>query len=286
LDERRRLGHGVWSSLPEREHVTSDERAEAAAMFGPDGLGLWTGHSSLSVLIDELAAAETDPHTASKVEGLKVVADYAASLLLGTGLANQSQRTSIRMRGKTALAINFGPAAEHCADALHTAGAGFLPCLGAVIEKYASELSDELRRCEAFAWRAWKDPALLATLSDDDACPCDRPGTLWGDCHKWTDDLGTTAYVPLTDADIVNFVPWDPAKHQPAKLDRKSDPMPNVPDGPLILTYTFRLPFALGAQAGMHFFGLKETWADPDVNIHLVMRMDEVGDSGWPAACL
>lgn len=292
LDERRRLGLGMWATLPEDEHVSPEERTEAAAIFGSDALGLWTGHPSLSALIDDLANAQDDAFMAAKVQGLKVVADYAASLLLGTGLANQAQRSEIRVDGRVAAAVNLGPSPEGCTHALHAAVTAFLPCLGTVVEKYASELSDELRRCEAFTWRAWKDPALLAGLSDDDPCPCDQPGTLWGACHKWTNQLGTTSYVPLTDSDLVNFVPWDPKKHQPPDFAVISDPMPGMPAGPLILTYSFRLPFALGMEDGAErLFGLKDSWADPDdvghfgmVPVVRVKFLNQETDqiAGWP----
>jgi len=267
IEERRRIG--VWKSLSAEDYLIGQERADAESQFGQDAMGLWTGHSSLAELIDELAAAEEDVFTSDKFRGFKVLATYADSLVTGTGLANQSYRTMISLSDeRQAMAVNIGPGPEGCSDALHTATAALLPAIDDAVNHYAPDLADEVRRCGALLWRAWKDPAVLGTLADTDPCPCDKPGTLWADCHKWAQQLGTVQYVPLTDADLVNFTPYDPKDNQPLDFDFRSDPL-DVPEGPLILTFTFKLPFTLGIEdSGQTDLILEGSWADPDDIAH------------------
>jgi hypothetical protein len=263
IEERRRAG--IWRSLPSDDYLTGQERVDAEANFGPDAMGLWTGHSSLAELIDDLAAAEDNAFTSDKLRGFKIMAEYAASLITGTGVANQSYRVVTQLPdGRPAMQVNIGPGAEGCADALHTATSAFLPAIDTVVTHYARDLAEQVRRSNALLWRAWKDPGVLAALVDSDPCPCDNPGTLWGECHKWTQDLGTTQFVPITDADLVNFTPYNPKDHQPLDVDRPNDKL-DVPEGPLILTFTFKLPFTLGLEdIGYHDLILAESWADPD----------------------
>jgi len=149
------------------------------------------------------------------------------------------------------------------------ASGGLLTALNTVVTKYAVDLEDDVRRCEAFIWRAWKEPRELAKLRDSDPCPCDRPGTLWGDCHKWTEKLGTVQYAPLTDADILNFSPYDPSSRKALDLNVRGDEPQDVPEGAVILTFTFKLPFTLGLQdVGEHLISLSNEWADPDDAAH------------------
>jgi hypothetical protein len=268
LEERRQLG--LWKSLPREDYLREPERREAVSLFGDSPVGLWTGHSSIMDLIDDLASDAEDEFTRTKTQALRVMAAHAAGLIAGSGLGGQVHRIVTRLPdGQQAWAINLGPGAESCSNALHMASAGLLTALNAVARKYASDLEDDVRRCEAFIWRAWKEPRQLTELLDDDPCPCDQPGTLWGDCHKWTEELGTVQYVPLTDADVLNFNPYDPKSRKPLDINVHGDAPHDIPDGPVVLTFTFKLPFTVGLQdAGEHVVSLSNEWADPDDVAH------------------
>jgi hypothetical protein len=264
LEQRRQLG--LWKSLPSEDFLSGPEKHEAVELFGDSPIGLWTGHPSVMELIDDLASGAEDEFTRTKIQALRVMAGYSASLIAGSALGAQAQRTFTRLPdGQQAVVVNIGPGAEACSDALHMASAGLLTALSTVAEKYAPDLKEDVRRCEAFLWRAWKDPQELLGLRDDDPCPCDEPGTLWGECHKWTEELGAVQYVPLTDVDVVNFIPYDPSKHKPLDISIRGTAPEDIPKGPVILTFTLKLPFTLGLEdIGEHVIALPDDWADPD----------------------
>jgi hypothetical protein len=61
----------------------------------------------------------------------------------------------------------------------------------------------------------------------------------------------------------------DPKKHQPVDFTLKSPPEPDVPGGPVILTFTLRLPFVLGiTDAGYQDVAFRGSWANPDDIAH------------------
>ncbi len=190
--------------------------------------------------------------------------------------------------------MGLGP--EGVADALHTASSGFLSALHEMVMRFHPDLGEQVRVSEALIWRAWKKPEALTGLADQDPCPCDRPDTKWAECHKWTESLGTTTYVPFTDADLVNFTPYDP--HPPAidlaALQGLQEQVKDLPDGPQILTFTMRLPFTLGlADGGAHLMSVPDEWADHDDIAHfghtpyvrLRLRNERSGPNAfWPAS--
>ncbi|MDQ6771392.1 MAG: hypothetical protein M3024_00130, partial [Candidatus Dormibacteraeota bacterium] len=219
-------------------------------------------------LIDDLAADAEDDFESLQLRGFGVQVDWASGMASGTGIANQSFRMvrEVGDKGNT-LMVNLGQGPEGVADALYTASAALLTAVDSVVNRYAPSLKDDMRRSSALIWRAWKDPERLTGLADDDECPCDRPGTKWGQCHKWTEELGTVEYVPISDVDILNFTPYDPTRPEPARLE--SRPPSGLPAGPQILTFTFKLPFTLGLVAGGRYtVPLNEAWADPDDVAH------------------
>jgi hypothetical protein len=118
-----------------------------------------------------------------------------------------------------------------------------------------------------------KDPGLLAALGDTDPCPCDKPETLWADCHKWTDRLGTTEH-PTFEADGVSAIPKPAAvttsSTRDAATNRPAPEPAEEPKGAVTFTFACRLPFQLGlvdggvltsAQQGVRF-------ADPNDIAH------------------
>jgi hypothetical protein len=273
LEARRRVG--LWKSLPDADDLSAEERKEAKALFGPEANGLWTGHHSLVDLIDDLESLEEDRFSRAQVSALKIMLADAESMLSGTGIANQSQRVVTTLEdGRKAMRVNVGFGSESCSNALHMASGVLLSAVDAMVRNYYPDLAEDVRRCEAFMWRAWKDPQELSGLADTDLCPCDRPGTLWGECHKWTEELGTIRHVPFTDADLINFVPSDPSIFKPPlpDVDTRNGSALHVPEGPVVLTFTFRLPFTLGLKdEGYHDISCFDSWADPDDVAHFGM---------------
>jgi hypothetical protein len=268
LEERRRLG--LWKSLPSEEPLSESERREATSLFGDSPIGLWTGHDSMTELVDDIASAAEDEFARTKTQALKVMAARASCLIAGSGLGAKMHAVVTQLPdGQEAWVINIGPGAESCSDSLHMSSGGLLTALDTMVRKYVPELEDDVRRCEAFIWRAWKEPQELAELRDSDPCPCDRPGTFWGECHKWTGELGTVQYVPLTDADTVNFIPYTPNRDKPLDVSVFENAPEDIPAGPVILTFTFKLPFTLGLQdGGAHVLAVRDDWADPDDTGH------------------
>lgn len=266
LDERRRLGLG--KGLPDKDYLNTAERAEAEELFGSSPEGLWTGHACLTDLIKDLAGNAEDEFTSRQIQDFDVMAAWASAMAAGTGIAHQSLRVVQQLPdGRSALAVNLGQGPEAIAYALHTASAAFLSAVDTVVNRYTPDLKDDVRRAHALLWRAWKDVKELTGLADDDDCLCDRPGTKWAQCHKWTEELGTVEYVPFTDADLVNFTPYDPNRSEPVSVHR--DVPSDLRPGPLLLTFTFRLPFTLGLlDGGAYQMVLTDTWADSDDIAH------------------
>lgn len=266
LDERRRLG--LWKGLPENDYLSATDRAEAEKLFNSNPQSLWTGHGTLTDLIRDMAAEEQDEFTSRQLLSFDVMAARASAMAAGTGIAHQSFRVVQNLpEGGAVMAVKLGQGPEAISEALHTASAAFLPAIDTVVSRYAPELKDDVRRAHALLWRAWKETDELVGLADDDDCPCDRPGTKWGQCHKWTEELGTVQYVPFTDADLVHFTPYDPKLAKSASIKARGGF--DCPQGPLILTFTFKLPFMLGLlDGGAYQMVLHDTWAEQDDIAH------------------
>ena len=251
--------------LPEKPYLTEAERAEAARLFGATAGGLWTGHLSTADLMDEVISAEEDAFIRQQLKRLQVELRAQAAMRSATGAAQASHRHIVDPGGDPlTLAVNLGPGPEGVSNALHLASAAFLAATDTVVTAFAPDLADEVSAAEAFLWRAWKDPKVLAALADTDPCPCDKPDTLWGTCHKWTERLGTVAYVPFTDADLVNFTPSEPKTTPRPRRDMLPPSVPSdYPEGPHVVTFTFALPFKLGLEGGPGpTLLLSDTWAD------------------------
>ncbi len=271
LEERRRLG--LWKNLSVEEYLSESEKREAVLLFGETATGLWTGHVSMIELIEDLTSSAEDTFLQIQMQSLKVMATYATSLIVGSGIGTQMHRVVKQLSGgEKVFSVNIGPGIESCSDALHMSSGGVLSALDTVMRKYLPDLEDEVRRCEAFLWRAWKEPRALTGLDDNDPCPCDRPDTLWAECHKWTEQLSVVNFVPLTDADTVNYVPYDPGKQKPLDLSLRGGVPDDIPSGPIILTFTFKLPFGMGLQdGGEHIFSVRDDWANSDDAGHFGM---------------
>lgn len=185
---------GPSTAATRSQYLSDAERSEALSLFGPSAAGLWTGHAMLGDLVDDICEHETDPGVQQYLRRLKAEIARSENIGVGSGLAQRTHRViNDDTDGKQVMAINLGPGIENIPEALHLAGATFLSAVDAVVNSFQPDLAEQVRAAEAFAWRAWKDPDLLASLKDDDPCPCDKPGTLWGDCHKWTNELVSCA---------------------------------------------------------------------------------------------
>jgi hypothetical protein len=284
---------GPSTEATRAEYIGENDRAEAEALFGPQASGLWTGHPTLADLVEDLVAHEADAGVKQYLVRLKAEIDRSQRMRVASGLAQRAHRVVKALEeGNRAAALNLGPGPEGVAEALHLAGSTFLAALDAVVTHFQPDLADQVRAAEGFAWRAWKDPALLANLMDNDPCPCDKPDTQWGTCHKWTDTLGTVTYTPIADADLVRFNPYDPQAARKA-WDRSSlpppQPIPDLPRGPHVVTFTFTLPFTLGLEdTSGHTMVLEDSWSDPNDVGHfgktptVVIRLhnEELGDQG------
>ncbi len=282
---------GPSTAATSSQYLSDAEQLEAQSLFGPDAAGLWTGHATLGELVDDISGHEADPDVQQYLRRLKAEISRSENISIGSGLAQRAHRViKEHIDGKPVMAINLGPGVENVPEALHLAGATFLSAVDAVVKDFQPDLAEQVRAAEAFAWRAWKDPDLLASLKDDDPCPCDKPGTLWGECHKWTNELGTILYAPLTDADLVRFTPFDPRSSRPALDNRRvSTAIPDLPPGPHVVTFTFTLPFSLGLEDTTgHTMVLDDSWADPNDVGHfgktptVVIRLhnEELDDKG------
>jgi hypothetical protein len=269
LDQRQAVG------LPaERDpdlDLSAAEFSEVRRLFGPDATGLWTGHASISDLMDALITVQDDDFDRQQLSRLKL--EIASTVAMGrsTGMAHWSYRQVVEQpNGTNALVINLGRGPEAISDALHLATSTFLIAADAIVGRYVPDLADTLRDAGGVVWRAWRDPAELARLRDEDPCPCDRPNTVWATCHKWTNDLGTATYTPFTDADLVRFAPHNPSTQQDAqKIDIPRLDTPDVPLGPHVVTFTFTLPFMLGLEdTDGHTLAIFDEWADPNDIAH------------------
>jgi hypothetical protein len=282
---------GPSTEATRARYMEEAERSEARERFGPSAAGLWTGHATLADLMADLISNQHDAVGKQYLARLKAEIARAGRIGAGTGLAHRAHRITRKLDdGKQVMQINLGSGPENVPEALHLAGATFLSALDSVVNHFQPELAEQVRAAEAFAWRAWKDPQILASLKDDDPCPCDKPGTLWGNCHKWTEALGTVTYTPLTDADLVRFNPYDPQATRKAldwgpPVQATSD----LPSGPHVVTFTFTLPFTLGLEdTSGHTMTLEDNWADPNDIGHfgrtptVVIRLhnEELDDQG------
>jgi len=259
-------------NLPRTEpYISDDDRAEATRLFGVTADGLWTGHRSIDAVIDELIGSEPDEFKQLQLHRLKTALSSCRNMTSSTGVAQWSHRTLRTFDdGRKAFMSNFGEDIYGVSNALQIASMMYSPALDTLVRAFAPDLIPNAEAAEAFRWRAWRDPVQLAKLSDDDPCPCDTPGAHWGQCHKWTEGLGTVKYEPFTDADLVNRTPYDP-KQPRGQMDWGSvfHAPQDVPSGPTVQTFTFRLPFTLGIESGAdHALALNGSWADPNDVAH------------------
>ena len=164
------------------------------------------------------------------------------------------------------------------------------------IEVVAPELSSKVHEVAGLLWRSGKNPESLRNLADDDPCPCDRPGTLWETCHKWTDQL-VRVRTPLPEVPSSRSVdsqePYDPDSAASGSKELASEDTPPDLEGPVIYTFTFRLPFALGLldDVGEHRSYFSDRYVDPVAAAHfgeppyVRMRLRNVPDEHtdlWP----
>jgi len=293
LDTRRKY---PFIKLPDEDYLSSDERDEAVATFGPDPVRLWTGHQSLEELGADVAGQEDDEFVRESIGAWCAMAGHwSRALAQGTGLANWSHRryTTDDVDGTSQLAVVIGPSHDEIANALHCSSTAFSIATSEVVERFASDLEEGLKAAQGLAWRAWKRPDQLIDLLDNSPCPCDKPGTLWGECHKWTETLGTQSVQFISDADLIHSRPYQASEEEVGTptVDVSSDP-PDLPEGPLILTFTFTVPFTLGlTDSGSHTLVLDSKWVDqndianfgasPSVRIRL-HNQELVGDEWLP----
>lgn len=268
LDERRKH---PFLKTPDENYLSDDEREVAISLFGPDPVRLWSGHESLEELGAEVAAQQEDEFTRESLDAwCHMASHWSRALAMGTGLANWSHRRYItdEETGDPQITVIMGEAPEEIANALHCSSTAFSIATSEVVDRFAPDLAEDLRAAGGLIWRAWKDPKQLVGLANDSPCPCDKPRTLWGECHKWTEDLGTQSVRFITDADLIHHQPYQPTEPQEAEAPSAltptliSDP-PDVPEGPLIFTFTFSIPFTLGlADGGFHTLVFDSKWVD------------------------
>jgi hypothetical protein len=269
LIERRK--HAFIRNTPDEDYLSADEMDEAVATFGTDPVQLWTGHGSIEELGSDVASRQDDEFAKESIDAwCRMASHWSRALVHGTGLANWSHRRYLanEVTGGLQMGVLTGPGSEDIANALHCASTGFSIGTSAIVDQCAPELAEQLKDAEGLMWRAWKDPDVLRGLTADSPCPCDKPGTVWSECHSWTANLGTQSRQFITDADLIHHRPYEPS---PAATESTeiapslaSDPS-DIPDGPLIFTFTFPIPFTLGlADGGVHTLILQSRWVDPN----------------------
>jgi hypothetical protein len=266
-DSIRRHTAGLPGGPGPSAELDDDTDKSAREAFGDSSLSLWTGHASIEELAEAIASQSEDAFVREKILGYPAIYDRAFLMGMGTGISQRAQRVLRESKdGTTEQFINIGKGDEYCAFALHTATTPLVNALEVMADRYAPDLVEEVSRCYALLWRAWKRPDQLTNLADTDPCPCDRPNTMWADCHKWTERLGTRQYSPPTDDDIAKFVPVRPAATPTDDSDDAEFPAEPVEmEGSFVYTFTLKLPFTLGvAESEQIDFSVGEQWADPD----------------------
>ena len=188
-----RRNTGFWKDKPSPSELTQEERERAVRLFGRRGTGYWSGHRQLEDLVDDNAAELTDQYEIDRFKAtFSVLIGWANRMTHSTGLSTRSHRSENPNDPDSSdetLVVITGPSRHQVFDALQTTVTSYLLALYPVIEGSASTLMESLNEAAGLVWRAWKPPHVLQGLADDDPCPCDAPGTLWGDCHKWTDGV-------------------------------------------------------------------------------------------------
>jgi hypothetical protein len=269
LIERRK--HTFIRNTPDEDYLSPEEMDKAIATFGTDPVQLWTGHGSIEELGAEVASTQEDEFARESIDAwCRMASHWSRSLVRGTGLANWSHRRYLpnEVRGGVQVGVLIGPGPEEIANALHCASIGYSIATSAIVDEFAPELAQQLKSGEGFLWRAWKDPDALSGLAPDSPCPCDKPGTVWSECHGWTANLGTQSHRFITDADLIHHRPYEPNSTAAESAGNgptlASDP-PDIPDAPLIFTFTFPIPFTLGlADDGVHTLVMQSKWVDGD----------------------
>lgn len=95
LDLQGRRENGLWKRLPQDNLLEGQDFVDAVNLFGPDGLGSWTGHATHNALIDDLIAIEPEEFGKRQLDGLRIMLARSRSFQDGSGTANQAYRTSV-----------------------------------------------------------------------------------------------------------------------------------------------------------------------------------------------
>lgn len=220
LQDAARRRAGFWKGSPTPSGITREQRKRAVELFGRRGTAYWSGHRHLGDLVKENAAEIEDPHALAHLEAnFSVLIRWADLMTHSTGISIRAHRaenpSDLEPSGDVQVMIT-GPSRHQTFDALHTAVTAYTMAIAPIIEQVAPEHLDELSRAGGLVWRAWKDPSTLRGLADDDPCPCDKPGTQWGTCHKWTESL----------AEPPSAAPLDTARPVPNRQQRRARTKP------------------------------------------------------------
>jgi hypothetical protein len=190
FNARRREGH--WPQDPTAPLLSAEEGARARDLFGRRGTRFPTGHERLEDLIEENLEHFDDEHLVSQTQAMfRVAVAWGDRMTHATGVASRAHRAQDPDDPDVIEGVGVlitGPSRHHVLDALHLASAAYMFALEAVVSRFVPDLNDAVARAGGMLWRAWKDPEELRRLAADDPCPCDKPDTLWGDCHAWTEE--------------------------------------------------------------------------------------------------
>lgn len=186
LQQQVQLATGLWSDLRGEPLLTQEERARAKSLFGRKGTSYWTGHKSLGDLVEDVVRSEDDM-TGEKIQLIyRTIVVFSNRIVHATGVSAWSHRSEDS--SDNIVTSVAGPSDHGVSNALLLAGNSYLFFLRSFVRAVDSSLEDALDDCNSFMWRAWHDEAVLRSLRDDEACPCDSRDTRWGTCHKNTND--------------------------------------------------------------------------------------------------
>jgi hypothetical protein len=243
--------------------LTPDELLVAERLFGLDGMHLWTGHPSLGALVEDIAGEEESDFFAGRLRFLStVVVPHALSMRRASGhgsIANWSIAEDDRV------ALTNGPDTAYIMDALNLGGNSLIWMVEAALQAFGLDETDKFNAACGMLWRAWRDSDELRNLKDADPCPCDKPGTTWAECHKWTDEYASR---PLATLQVPNAAPLvksprlDTQQPSPTGESPRRDLV--LPPDAQAVTFTFSLPFPVGlVDTGQHRLVLPDRYADP-----------------------
>jgi hypothetical protein len=156
LQRRRRRASASPGDAPEEPVITPDEEVEARSLFGDECRSVWTGHTTLAELANEVADAEEDEFAANQ---LRILFDIAVrdseDFLHATGRASLSLAEGAPDGGAT---LTYGPSKQLLEHALLVSSAAYLWAIEAVIDAAAPEHSEEVNEAYGLLWRASKRP--------------------------------------------------------------------------------------------------------------------------------